>query len=121
LFGEEMGEEEVVQDNLRSNWSVSELLAELRDFRRVDDGSDLLAFRLIGSYPQRSVYVYLFGENPDLIHFDLEDEFAQTGQWDHAVRRGWAGSVVELQEVVGSWLGEQGSAEQSAPANQPRD
>jgi hypothetical protein len=83
---------------------VSKLLAELRGFRRVDDGSDLLAFRLVGVFPQRSVYVYLYGENPDLIHYDLDDASAETGQWDHAVRRGSARSVEELREVVGSWL-----------------
>jgi hypothetical protein len=83
---------------------VSELLAELHDFRRGDDGSDLLAFRLVGASPHRSVYVYLYGEDPDLIHFDLEDELAETGQWDHAVRRGSARSVEELREAVGPWL-----------------
>ncbi len=93
-----------MRDNLRSNWSVPELLVELRDFRRADEGADLLAFRLVGALPQRSVYVYLYGENPELIHFDLEDESVPTGQWDHAVRRGSARSVEELREVVGSWL-----------------
>jgi hypothetical protein len=33
-----------MRDNLRSNWSVPGLLAGLRDFRRADDGTDLLAF-----------------------------------------------------------------------------
>ena len=104
VFGEGRDEGEAVQDNLRSHWSVPELLAQLPDFRRVDDGSDLLAFRLAGAFPHRSVYVYLYGENPDLIHYDLEDESAPTEQWDHAVRRGSACSVGELREVVGSWL-----------------
>src|SRR5262245_24763703 len=93
-----------MKDKLRSNWSVSALLAELPAFRRVDGGADLLAFRLAGAVPQRSVYVYLYGEDPSLIHFDLEDESAETGQWDHAVRSGSVRSVEELRTVVGSWL-----------------
>ena len=93
-----------MRDNLYSNWSVSGLLAQLSDFRRADNGNDLLAFRLVGTLPYRSVYVYLYGEDPDLIRFDLEDESAPTGEWDHAVHRGSVRSVEELQSVVCSWL-----------------
>jgi hypothetical protein len=93
-----------MRDNLRSNWSVPQLLAGLRDFHRTDHGGDLLAFRLAGAAPQRSVYVYLYGEDPDLIHFDLEDESAETGEWDHAVRRGSARSAEELRAIVCAWL-----------------
>jgi hypothetical protein len=93
-----------MRDNLHSNWTVPGLLAGLRDFRRADDGTDLLAFRLVGALSQRSVYVYLYGENPDLIHFDLEDETVETGKWDHAVRRGSACSAEELWAVIRAWL-----------------
>jgi len=93
-----------MQDNLRSNWSVSALLAGLREFRRSDDGSDLLAFRVFGSIPHRFVFVYLYGNDPDLIHFDLEDESAKTAEWDYAVVRGSVRSLDELQDVVHSWL-----------------
>jgi hypothetical protein len=93
-----------MQDNLRSNWTVSGLLAELPGFQRADDGSDLLAFRLVGASPQRSVYVYLYGQDPDLIHFDLEDTSAETGNWDSVVRRGSVRTVEELRQFVGPWL-----------------
>lgn len=69
-----------MQSTLHSNWSVTNLLAELRDFRRIDDGTDLLAFRLVDALPMRSVYIYLYGEDPDLIHFDLEDESADADE-----------------------------------------
>ena len=91
-------------NNLHSNWSVPELLAGLRHFRRADDGSDLLAFRVVGDFPHRAVFVYLYGKDPDLIHFDLEDESRETRNWDHAVRRGSVRSLEELRSVVASWL-----------------
>jgi hypothetical protein len=94
----------MVEDDLRSDWTVEGLLAELPGFRRADDGSDLLAFRLVGNTPARSAYVYLYGGDPGLIHFDLEDESAETGRWDHAVRRGSARSLEELRGVIGPWL-----------------
>jgi hypothetical protein len=99
-----------MRDNLHSNWSLATLLAALPEFRRTDDGIDLLAFRLAGAIPQHSVYVYLYGGDPDLIHFDLEDESANTDEWDHAVRRGSARSIAELRAVVLAWL-QEGSAE----------
>lgn len=95
-----------MRDMLRTNWTIEPLVAALRDFRRTDDGTDLLAFRVAGRLPQRSVYVYLYGDNPDLINFDLEDEGVETGEWDHAVQRGSVRSVEELQKIVTRWLAE---------------
>jgi hypothetical protein len=95
---------QALRDKLYSNWSVSELLAQFSEFRRTDDGNDILAFRLAGNLPQRSVYVYLYGEDPDLIHFDLEDELAETDEWDHTVHSGSVRSPEELRGVVFAWL-----------------
>jgi hypothetical protein len=89
---------------LRSNWTIPPLLAALNGYDRTDDGTDLRAFRVVGEDPQRSAYVYLYGEDPDLIHFDLEDESVETGEWDHAVRRGSVRSVDDLRTVVAAWL-----------------
>jgi hypothetical protein len=83
------------------------VLAALPGLRRVDDGSDLLAFRLAGTSPTRSVYVYLYGGAPDLISFDLEDEAVESGTWDHAVVRGQTHSLAELRRAVVQWLGSQ--------------
>jgi hypothetical protein len=93
-----------VRDKLRSNWSVPVLRATLPEFQRTDDGTDLLAFRVAGAVPHRSVFVYLYGEDPDLIHYDLEDVAAETGEWDHAVARGSVRSVDELRAIVRGWL-----------------
>jgi hypothetical protein len=90
-------------DMLRSNWSITVLLTALHEFRRSDDGVDLLAFRLEGAIPGHSAYIYLYGDDPNLIHFDLEDA-ATTDQWDHAVRRGDVRSIEELQGVIRGWL-----------------
>jgi hypothetical protein len=98
------GSNNAMGNNLRSNWSVRNLLAELSEFQRTDDAGDNLAFRLVGAIPDRSVYVYLYGEDPDLIHFDLEDNSIATGEWDHAVRRDSVGTVAELRVIVCDWL-----------------
>jgi hypothetical protein len=89
---------------LESNWTVPEVLAALPGLRRVDDGTDLLAFRVAGASPTRTAYVYLYGGSRDLISFDLEDGVIQTGGWDHAVRRGQTSSLAELREVVSGFL-----------------
>jgi hypothetical protein len=93
-----------VKDNLRSNWTIEGLLTRLPAFRRVDDRGDGLAFRVAGVSPTRTAYVYLYGEDPDLIHYDLEDESVENGEWDHAVERGSVGSVEELCVVLQRWL-----------------
>jgi hypothetical protein len=94
-------------DGHHSNWTVPQVLTALPELRRVDDGSDLLAFRVIGASPNRAAYVYLYGGAPDLISYDLEDKAAETGEWDHALRRGSTDSLGELQEVVSAWLSEE--------------
>lgn len=48
-------------DGLHSNWTVPQVLTALPELRREDDGSDLLAFRVIGASPNRAAYVYLYG------------------------------------------------------------
>jgi hypothetical protein len=48
-------------DALHSNWTVAQVLAALQGLRRIDDGFDLLAFRVAGASPTRAVYVYLYG------------------------------------------------------------
>ena len=93
-----------MRDNLHSNWTIQEILAILPEFRWIDDGGDLLAFRLAGVVPHRSVYVYLYGEDPRLISFDLEDESVETGEWDHAVKRGSVRSLKDLRTQVRAWL-----------------
>jgi hypothetical protein len=93
-----------MRDNLHSSWTIQEILAALPEFRRIDDGGDLLAFRLAGAIPHRSVYVYLYGDDPRLIHFDLEDESVETGEWDHAINRGSVRSLEDLRPQVRVWL-----------------
>lgn len=87
-------------DPLHSNWTVPQVFAALSGLRRVDDGSD----RVTGVSPTRSGYVYLYGGNPDLISFDLEDDAVETGEWDHAIRRGQTRSLDELRAVLSAWL-----------------
>ena len=94
-----------MRDRLLSNWSVPQLLEVLQGYTRCDDGVDLLAFRLSGVVPHRCVYVYLYGDNPDLIHFDLEDRSAGAEELDYTVRRGAVQTREELRTVVRLWLG----------------
>jgi hypothetical protein len=106
-------------DPLDSNWTVPQVLAALPGLRRVDDGDDLLAFRVAGACLTRTAYVYLYGGTPELISFDLEDEAVETGEWDHAVQRGQTRSLAELRAVVSEFLGG-GQAEQNvAPDRRP--
>jgi hypothetical protein len=102
-------------DALHSNWTVPQVLAALPGLRRLDDGSDLLAFRVAGASPSRTVYVYLYGGTPDLVSFDLEDEAVETGEWHHAVRRGRTDSLAELREVVSGWLAGDAAEPGAAP------
>lgn len=89
---------------LYSIWTVPQVLAALPRLRRLDDGSDLLAVRVAGASPTRTAYIYLYGGDPDVISFDLEDETAESGEWDQAVRRGEARSLAELRAQVFGWL-----------------
>lgn len=91
-------------DKLRSNWEINDLLQHLPEYRHQDVGG-LLEYRLAGSHPTRTAYVYLYGENPNLIHYDLEDPTVDTGEWDHAVERGSVSSVEDLKSVLSRWLG----------------
>lgn len=93
-------------DPLHSAWTIEQVLAALSGLSRVDDGADLLACRVAGASPTRAAYIYLYGGTPNRISFDLEDAVADTGAWDHAVRRGQAGTLAELRAVVSEWLGE---------------
>lgn len=94
-----------MRDRLQSNGSVPQILEALQGYTRCDDGVDLLAFRLSGVVRHRRVYVYLYGDDPDLIHFDLEDRSAASEALDYAVRRGAVRSTDELLAVVRLWLG----------------
>ncbi len=87
-----------------SNWTVHGLLAELPGFRRVDHGTELLAFRLAGDSPGRTVYVYLYGEDPAAINFDLEDSGDCPPGWDQSPERGSVRSAGDLSLVVRWWL-----------------
>ena len=89
---------------LRSDWTVAQVLNALSGAQRIDDGIDLLAARVVGTIPNRSAYVYLYGDDPSLISFDLEDE-ASDLHWDHAVRRGEVRSLDQLCAEVLPWLG----------------
>jgi hypothetical protein len=93
-------------DTLQSDWDVRELLAELAQYTRADDGSDLLAFRIKGSSSARTMYIYLYGGQPDLIHFDLEDPTSNGNEWDAAIGRGSTRTTERLLEVAHMWLDE---------------
>lgn len=93
-----------MSDRLRSNWSVPRLLAALPHLKRLDDGTDLLACRLSGTVLNRSLYLYLYGDDPGLIHFDLEDASADRAEWDGAVERGGVRTLAELQTIASHWL-----------------
>jgi hypothetical protein len=90
-------------DALHSNWTIPQVLAAFPGVVRVDSGDDLLAARVRGSIPTRTVYLYLYGDDPDAIFFDLEDTTLSTA-WDHAVHRGQVQSLSELREIVTDWL-----------------
>jgi hypothetical protein len=90
----------------RSNWDVRDLLSELAQYRRIDDGADPMAFRIRSSSSARTMYVYLYGGQPDLIHFDLEDPSSPSVEWDAAVGRGSAKTKGRLLEVARTWLDE---------------
>jgi len=89
-----------------SNWSVAGLLLKLPRFRRVDKGGELLAFRLAGNTPGRTVYVYLYGEDPSAIHFDLEQETPPNQAFDLEPEHGSAWSVGDLALILRWWLTE---------------
>lgn len=63
---------------------MDDLLLQLSVYRHQDVG-ELLERRFAGCHPTRTAYVYLYGEDPHLIYYDLEDVAAQTNEWDHAV------------------------------------
>ncbi len=90
-------------DNLRSNWKMDDLLQQLSAYRLQDVGG-LLEHRLAGCHSTRTAYIYLYGEDPNLIHYDLEDAAAQTNEWDHAIERGSVSSVENLRTVLQRWL-----------------
>ena len=87
-----------------SNWSVHGLLDKLHGYRRIDRGGELLAFRLAGNSPSRSVYVYLYGEDPGAIHFDLEDSSPVRPDWEQPPEHGSVWSAGDLELVVRWWL-----------------
>jgi hypothetical protein len=87
-----------------SQWSVPGLLAKLPGYRRVDRGGESLAFRVAGDLPARSVYVYLYGDDPAAIHFDLEDATELRPGWDQPPERGSVRSPGDLALVVRWWL-----------------
>ena len=93
-----------MSDNLRSNWTTEALLTRLPGLRRIDDGGDLLAFRVAGYLLSRAAYVYLYGEDPDLIHYDIEDESIEGCEWDNTIERGSVRSVEELRSILWRWL-----------------
>lgn len=93
-----------MKKTMGSTWTVAGLAHCLREYRRIDDGTDNLSLSIEGDFPHRSVYIYLYGEDPDLIHYDLEDMSIDNGSWDHAVRRGSARSIEELRWIINDWV-----------------
>lgn len=93
-----------MKDNLDSNWEISTILESLPESRRVDDGRDLLACGVKGAHASRTAYIYLYGENPDEISYDLEDIASDSKEWDSAVHRGKTESLEELCKRVQQWL-----------------
>lgn len=87
-----------------SQWSVPGLLAKLSGFRRVDRGDEMLAFRVVGDVPDRSVYIYLYGDDPAAIHFDLEESTELRPGWDQPPEHGSVWSAGDLALVVRWWL-----------------
>ena len=93
-----------MDDSLRSNWEIPQIVSALPGLRRVDEGGDLMACRIAGKHHTRTAYVYLYGGTPDLISFDLEDESVETDEWDRAIKRGEVTSLPELRDIVSEWL-----------------
>ena len=89
-----------------SNWTVSGLLSKLPRFRRVDLGAEHLAFRLAGNTPGRTAYVYLYGEDPADIHFDLEEDAAPAQSVEIDPEHGSVRSDGDLALVLRWWLTE---------------
>lgn len=87
-----------------SLYSVHGLLAKLPGYRRVDRGGEVLAFRVAGDSPARSVYIYLYGDDPAAIHFDLEDSTELRPGWNQPPERGSVWSAGDLALVVRWWL-----------------
>ena len=109
-----------MSDPLATNWSIDTILGELPEVRRVDDGSDLLAFVAAGTHPSRTAYVYLYSDGLNTIAFDLEDERVETGEWDHAVKRGKTESLDELRSEIIAWLFEEIGERSDAPESASR-
>jgi hypothetical protein len=57
-----------------------------------------------GAHLTRAAYIYLYGGDPYLISFDLEDEAINSNEWDCTVRRGEVRSLEELRDIVLGWL-----------------
>jgi hypothetical protein len=87
-----------------SNWTVHGLLDKLPGYRRVDRGGELLAFRVAGDSPTRTVYIYLYGDDPSAIHFDLEDSTPARSGYDQPPEHGSVWSAGDLALVVRWWL-----------------
>jgi len=102
----------VSNDPLQSNWSIPEVLAAVPNYRRTDDGVDLLACRIAGEHEGRAVYLFLYGADPDSIHYDLEESTAVTNErWDGATESGSVNNLAVLPVIVRQWL------EPDAPAD----
>jgi len=87
-----------------SFWTIAGVAKCLGEFRRIDDGSDFLALCVAGDCPHRTAYIYLYGEAPESIHFDLQDASVENGSWDHVVRKGSARSIDELRSHLTDWF-----------------
>lgn len=88
----------------RSSWAIDKILHLFSGYQRVDDGTDTLAARVVSNSSNRRMYFYLYGEDPALIHFDLEDPDADTHEWDGAVGRGTVKNPANLLTVARTWL-----------------
>ncbi|MBL8740106.1 MAG: hypothetical protein JNK04_03395 [Myxococcales bacterium] len=88
----------------KSSWHVDQLLAALSQFDRIDDAADDLAFRIGAPSAQRTMYVHLYGGDPWLIHFDLEDPTQAPTSWDHRISSGAVEDVESLRTMAEAWL-----------------
>ena len=90
-----------------TKWTIDSILKALNAdgciYKRVDEGADMLACRLVGVAGHHYVYINLYSSKTQ-ITYDLEDDRASGVDWDHAIERGKVSGIDELRRLCDAWL-----------------